>query len=77
MNLKNIITPNDLNNGDIGIITHWVNQPDYIGNTIKKINNNIIMIDKISNMETKHIDMRYPHHCKINLIQNIETNYVE
>lgn len=68
--MENIIKPNYMKEGDIGIIIHWVNQPDCIGNTIKMINNELIMIDK-NGFETKHIDMRYPHYNKVKLIQRI------
>ena len=60
------IKANELKNGDKGIITHWVNQPDYVGNTIEMKNNELIMSDK-NGIETKNVDMRYPHYCKVQL----------
>lgn len=58
------INVNDLKEGDSGIITHWVNQPDYVGNKIEFKNNEFIMSDK-KGFETKYIDMRYPYYCKV------------
>ena len=60
------IKANELKNGDKGIITHWVNQPDYVGNTIEKTNDKVIMTDK-NGFKTESVDMRYPHFCKVQL----------
>jgi hypothetical protein len=60
------IKANKLKNGNRGIITHWVNQPDYVGNTIEMSNNKVIMTDK-NGFKTENVDMRYPHYCKVQL----------
>lgn len=60
------IKANELKNGDKGIITHWVNQPDYVGNTIEITNGKVIMTDK-NGFKTENVDMRHPHFCKVQL----------
>lgn len=60
------ITLEEIKNGDVGVITHWVNQPSYIGNRIEKLNDEIIMTNKLG-YATKLIDKRYPWYCKIQL----------
>ena len=61
-----IIKADELKNNDEGIIYHWVNQPDYIGNTIKLVNNKFIMTDK-KGFQTKIVDIRYLHRCEVKL----------
>ena len=57
----------DLKNGDKVKIIRWLNQPDYIGNTIEMISNELIMTDK-NGIQTRSIDMRYPHYAIIEKI---------
>lgn len=60
------IKANELKNGDKGIITHWVNQPDYVGNTIEMTDDKVVMTDK-NGFKTEQVDMRHPHLCKVQL----------
>jgi hypothetical protein len=56
----------ELKNGEKATITHWINQPDYIGNTIELIEGKFIMTDK-KGIKTENIDLRYPHYCEVQL----------
>lgn len=60
------IKANELHNGDKGVITHWVNQPDYVGNTIEMVSDKVIMTDK-RGLKTEYVDMRHPHLCTVQL----------
>ena len=57
---------NEMLNGTEGVITHWVNQPNYVGNTLKKDNDLLVMINK-NGIETIHpyLDKRYLHWAKV------------
>lgn len=61
-----IIKPHKLRNGDKGIIMGWVNQPTYRGNTIEKIDGELIMTDK-NGFKTKLIDMEFSHFAKYDI----------
>lgn len=60
------ITLLELKEGDVGVITHCVNQPSYIGNRIESHMGKIIMSNKLG-FSTEVFDMRFPHHYKIKL----------
>ena len=71
------LEPTELQEGQTAIITHWVNQPDYVGNKLRLINGKLTMTDK-NDLDTTNIDMRYPHHCRVQItteIMNIKTEY--
>lgn len=61
------IKPNELKEGQKAKITHWVNQPQYVGSTLRMVKGELIKTDK-NGFDSKHVDMRYPHFCKIVLI---------
>lgn len=60
------IPPDKLEGGSSGTITHWVNQPGYVGNTLKNVEGRLMMVNK-KGMVTNYIDMRYPHYCKVRI----------
>jgi len=62
-----IIRPDNLKEGQEGVIKNWVNQPDYIGCKLRLENSTLIITDK-NGFESKHVDMRFPHWCKVELI---------
>lgn len=57
-----LIRPNELKEGQKSIIKRWVNQSDYIGNTLEMENGELVMTYP-SGITTKNIDMRYAHFC--------------
>lgn len=64
-----VIKADEIKEGDSGVITHWVNQPDYVGNNISLEEGILTMTDK-NGFESTHVDMRFPHYNKIELDEN-------
>ena len=59
--------PNELKEGQKALIKHWVNQPQYVGSTLRMDNGKLIRTDE-NGYESNSVDMRYPHYCKIEII---------
>lgn len=65
---SNIITVDKITEGVSGVIQHWVNQPQYVGNKIFMEGGVLVMTE--NGIRTKYIDMRYPWYTKIKLDEN-------
>lgn len=63
-----IVTPDKIKEGEKGIIKHWVNQPQYVGDVIRRENGKLIRTTQTNKIDTESVDMRYPWWCKVQLI---------
>lgn len=63
------MNPSELKEGQTATIKHWVNQPQYVGSTLRMENGVLIKTDK-EGFQSMCIDMRFPHHCFIEEIKS-------
>ena len=62
-----MVRPNELKEGQIAVINHWVNQPQYVGDKLRVEDGKLIRTTK-NEIDTVIVDMRYPHYCRVEIL---------
>ena len=63
-----VIRPSQLQEGQRAQIVHWVNQPQYVGQTLEIKSGEFVRTNK-NGIATSSVDSRHLHLCKVQLIK--------